>query len=249
MKRFVSFIIGLATVFSLAGGGLEDQSTADYGGEHKIPYPPGIVLEGSAGVEGQFDVQGAPYYPSLDFYNMKSGGGLTILENFKTYQQTTEFTCGPACLVMLLEYYNMYEGQGDREWYELRENKEYPETMLKDLIIMLESIGDWDIYSTYDLDDWSVLPNDLIINSLRDGKPIIFGDDDWGGHWRIIIGYDDMGDDIEANDVLIIADPYDTTDHNQDGYTIISFQRLYYNWSNRFDPDFSHNLFLIASPK
>jgi len=122
--------------------------------------------------------------------------------------------------------------------------------MLKDLIRMFESRGEWDICSTYDLDDPSGLPMDFIINTLNDGVPIIFGDGEWGlGHWRVIIGYDDMNDDIIANDVLILAEPYDTNDHNQDGYTILPFERLYYNWTNPFDPDFSQNLFLAAPPK
>ena len=228
--------------------GCNKQQPALYGNSHKIPYPPGIELDGAAAYDRVFDVPNSRYYPALDFYNMKSGGSLTILENFKTFQQTTEVTCGPACIVMLLEYYGIYDGQGDREMYGLRENKERPESMLKDLIHMLESFGEWDIYSTYDLEDPEDMPEDLIINSLLKGKPVIFGDDDWGGHWRVIIGYDDMGDDILENDVLIVADPYDTTDHNQDGYGVIPFDRLYYNWSNRFDPDFSHYLFLIASP-
>ena len=121
--------------------------------------------------------------------------------------------------------------------------------MLKDMARMLESLGDWDIYSTYDLDDPSEAPRDLILNSLKDNKPVIIGDDEWGGHWRVIIGYDDMGDDDDLNDVLILAEPYDITDHNQDGYCVISFARFYYNWINSFDPDFSRNLFLIAAPK
>lgn len=53
---------------------------------------------------------------------------------------------------------------------------------------------------------------------------------DWGGHWRVIIGFDTMGDDQDANDVLILADPYDTTDHRQDGYGIVPAQRFYYMW-------------------
>ena len=220
-----------------------------YSDIQKIPCPSGIVLEGPADVDRRFDSQNSPYYPQLDFHNMKSSGSLTILENFKTFQQTTEVTCGPACIVMLLEHYGMYAGQGDRDMYELRKNKERPESTLKDLIAMLESFGDWHIYSTYDLEDPTDVPKDLLIRSLKEGKPIIFGDDEWGGHWRIIIGYDDRGDVHEANDVLIVAEPYDTTDHNQDGYTVIPFQRLYYNWSNRFDPNFTHNLFLIASPQ
>ena len=219
-----------------------------YSDENKIPYPAEVVLEGAAEIERQFDIEGSQYYPVHDFYNMKSGGSLTILENFKTFQQTTEVTCGPSCIIMVAEHYGMYDGQSDRGLYELREDKAKPESMLRDMIVMLESLGEWDIYSTYDLDDPLFVPNDLILSALREGKPVIIGDDDWAGHWRVIIGYDDMGDDIEANDVLIVADPYDTTDHNQDGYVVVPFQRLYYNWSNRFDPDFSHNLFIIASP-
>ena len=93
------------------------------------------------------------------------------------------------------------------------------------------------------------IPDDLIINALKENKPVIIGDSEWGGHWRVIIGYDDMGDENRANDVLIVADSYDITDHNQDGYCVISFWRLYHGWINTFDPDFSRNLFLIAAPK
>ena len=53
---------------------------------------------------------------------------------------------------------------------------------------------------------------------------------DWGGHWRVIIGHDTLGDREGMNDVLILADPYDTTDHAQDGYNIISASRFYYMW-------------------
>jgi hypothetical protein len=243
-------IVVLSAVIGAAAENAQNKATYI---SHKIPYRPGIVLEGAAGVERQADVPNSPYFPRLDFYNMKSGGGLTILENFKTFQQTTEVTCGPAVVIMVLEHYGMYDGlkqKCDRELYELRANKERPESMLKDLIHMFESLGDWEIYSTYDLEDPEHVPQDLIINSLKENKPVIIGDTDWGGHWRIIIGYDNMGDDsTTANDVLILAEPYDTTDHDQDGYTVMSFQKLYYNWINTYDPDFSRNLFLIAAPK
>ncbi|MCL1789474.1 MAG: hypothetical protein FWG33_03875 [Oscillospiraceae bacterium] len=244
MKKTILTLLCLCMILTACN----TEKIATYDNTHKIPYPAGAELEGAASVDRMFDVQNSKYFPALDFYNMKSGGSLTILENFKTFQQTTEVTCGPACIIMLLEYYGMYDGQSERGLYELRENQERPETMLKDLIIMLESLGEWDIFSTYDLDDPTEIPKDLIINSLKEGKPVLFGDDDFGGNWRIIIGYDDMGDDIISNDILIVADPYDTSDHHQDGYGVISFERLYYNWSNRYDPDFTHNLFLIASP-
>jgi len=244
-KKLAPFIATLALLLISAC-----TSIPSFTDTNKIPYPSGIVLDGPAGVDRQFDIKNSPYYPVIDFFNMKSHNSLTILEHFKTFQQTTETTCGPACVLMVLEYYGKYNGQSDRDIYEFRENKDRPESMLKDLIRMFESNGEWDIYSTYDLDEPSELPEDFIIKTLRAGKPIIFGDGEWGvGHWRIIIGYDDMGDDIVANDVLVLAEPYDTNDHNQDGYTIMSFERLYYNWTNQFDPDFSQYLFLVVGVK
>ena len=41
---------------------------------------------------------------------------------------------------------------------------------------------------------------------------------DWAGHWQVLIGIDTCGTDNPYDDVLIFADPYDVTDHKQDGY-------------------------------
>lgn len=58
---------------------------------------------------------------------------------------------------------------------------------------------------------------------------------DWAGHWQVVIGYDDMGTPgQEGDDVLIVADSYDTTDHLQDGYGFVPAHRLQYMW---FDHD------------
>jgi hypothetical protein len=38
-----------------------------------------------------------------------------------------------------------------------------------------------------------------------------------------------------SDDVLIVADPYDTSDHLQDGYGIVQADRFQYMW-------FDHNL-------
>ena len=50
---------------------------------------------------------------------------------------------------------------------------------------------------------------------------------EWGGHWMTLIGYDDMGTSYTGDDVLIFADPYDITDHYQDGYYIFPLSSLY----------------------
>ena len=40
-----------------------------------------------------------------------------------------------------------------------------------------------------------------------------------------------MGTETYSDDVIIVADSYDTTDHNQDGYGVYPAERFYYNWT------------------
>ena len=92
----------------------------------------------------------------------------------------------------------------------------------------------------------------FVIENLSAGKPIIVENVDWGGHWRVIIGYDSLEtSDLLYDDVLIFADPYDTSDHNQDGYAIQSFDRFFSMWfDNHILPEKERNqAWLIATPK
>ena len=98
-----------------------------------------------------------------------------------------------------------------------------------------------------------LLTFDDIKGWLAEGKPILFAWNDWGGHWQTMIGYDDMGTETTQDDVIIVADSYDTTDHNQDGYGIYPAERLIYNFTmyNQFTDDEGGNdyLFVVPSPK
>lgn len=259
MKKRV-FLILAAVIFlgmTLSGcseeqakpGKVAQEATVDmFSDENKIPYGERLEIEGAASVERQADVKNSPYYPQLDFYNMKSTDTLTILENFKTIQQATEWTCGPTSALMVLEYYGKRGDLNEMDLVALRQKDEPGATNLQQMINIFEGLGGWDIYSTYDMEDPDDMPMDMVLQFLKEGKPVLIGWDDWGGHWLVIIGYDTMGTETTADDVLIMADPYDTTDHNQDGYLIQPFERVYYNWGNTFDPDFSKNVFLVPTP-
>ena len=80
----------------------------------------------------------------------------------------------------------------------------------------------------------------------------MIGWNDWGGHWQVLIGYDNMGTETTQDDVLIVADPYDTTDHNQDGYGVYGAERFLYNFTfyNFFEGDELNDMcFLVAVPQ
>ncbi|GAB1475718.1 hypothetical protein MASR2M70_05500 [Bacillota bacterium] len=51
-----------------------------------------------------------------------------------------------------------------------------------------------------------------------------------------------------CDDVILLMDSYDTTDRNQDGYVVQSFERLIYDWTNMYDEDADWAGFVIMSP-
>ena len=79
---------------------------------------------------------------------------------------------------------------------------------------------------------------------------------DWAGQYAAIIGIDDLGTEYTNDDVLILADSYDTTDHLQDGYTNWSLEKFYNLWQYtvisfyKDDDSINHGQFiLIKKPK
>ena len=126
-----------------------------------IPYPEKYgdapAQDGASAFGGTLDHGHSRYYVANDFYHMESDATLHILSRFKTYQQTTEYTCGAASALMV---------------------------------------------------DWV----------------------DRAGHWQVLIGIDTCGTDTPYDDVLIFADPYDVTDHKQDGYYTYPLGRFFGMW-------------------
>ena len=53
------------------------------------------------------------YYVNPDFYNMVSNDHLTIITNFKTAQQTAEWSCGTVATLMVLNHYGITADEMD----------------------------------------------------------------------------------------------------------------------------------------
>ena len=230
----------------LSGAGCHSAQDA-----HKIPYDVALPLGGAAKYERAFDVKNSPYYKTVDFYNMKSTQTLTLLEHFKTIQQATGVTCGPVCALMVLEYYGKRQGLNEKQIQALRGTGQ-DTTYLRHLLRIFDSIGGFEYQSTFDYPEANpgTIPETFFLDYLRRGIPVIVGSNIWGGHWQIIIGYDTLGTPATADDVLILAEPYDTTDHRQDGYTVFPLQHFYEGaWRNYFDPDYPWGLFIAAAPR
>jgi hypothetical protein len=72
-----------------------------------------------------------------------------------------------------------------------------------------------------------------VVGNLKAERPIMVEWGDWDGHWQAIIGYDTQGTPGIGDDVIIFADPYDTSDSWQDGYYYYPAERWFYMWQDR----------------
>lgn len=186
--------------------------------------------EGAAAAPAEINHNDSIYFPAIDFYNMTSNDSLIILSNYPTYQQKTEYSCGPAAALTVLQY---YKNNNFDEMQLVKEMKTSTTvgTNTANLAKFFEKIG-WKVKSSLNskpIESYADFKN-LVEKNLRRGVPILVENVEWGGHWRVIIGYDSMNTDSDLDDVLIFVDPYDTSDHKQDGYTVGNGWRFFSMW-------------------
>ncbi|MCL1809202.1 MAG: dockerin type I domain-containing protein [Clostridiales bacterium] len=224
------------------------------------------------------DLENSTYWPQHDYYNATSSDTLTMLTGFATTQQATGWACGPTSAVMVMDWFGLRGDLNEEDLAALRQkSSQGGATNLQQMVNIFEGLneldakgigewGKWEILSSYDIvKDYGIakpvggkynlmsvgelMDGTLIKELLSAGIPILIGWNSFGGHWQVIIGYDDMGSDDTKDHVLILADPYDTTDHRNDGYNIQSLERFVYDWSAGFDTDFRHGIFVAAVPE
>ena len=188
-------------------------------------------VEGAYVKQGKHDFLNSKYFNYIDIYNTKSSGSLILLEKFKTYQQTSEYSCGMAALIMAV-YYLDGTILDEKEMGEIAGTNAQDGTPLDGLERAISSLGyEYDSKFNY-TNETSPSRNEIefakyIKDTLKRNESIIVESNDWGGHYSVIIGYDDMGTEDMADDIIILADPYDTSDHMSDGYTIFNYERYY----------------------
>lgn len=167
--------------------------------------------------------------------------GFTYLKNFKAYLQKSNNTCAPCCALMILNYYNDFR-YNEEEIALIMKTKPCPiGTDFIDIINFFTSACDeeheYQCFSNLDLkvnddgkyfstfDDFKA----FLIENLKQGYPIILENVDYGGHYKVLIGYDEVNGNYEE-DILIFADPSDLNDGLKDGYSYFPADRFYFMW-------------------
>ena len=241
------------------------------------------------------DHEDSPYFKNPDYYNLSGAPNVTIIDQFETYQQTSEWSCGCCTALMVLNelgYHelnewdiavamttsvdedvegalpgsadNFYEfGTSVKEMYEFFTSvpginvveTSYKESWNESDLIRDDDqwfspnsrgnlpgrISSMSLYTSENDDMSEAWVDDAadswfvkwITGHLEAGRPIMVEWSDWDGHWQTIIGYDSLGTPGIGDDILILADSYDTADHWQDGYYAYPLERWFYMWVDR----------------
>ena len=202
---------------------------------YTIPYPEKYgncpALDGASSFGGSTNHLRSRYYVANDYFQMKADNTLHILTQFQTYQQTTEYTCGAASALMVLNWF------GQKQYHEkaiagLLETHATKGSSVENIADLFDLLG-WnvDYHASTDRRFQTVeAAEQAIIDYIDRGIPIMIDWVDWAGHWQVLIGIDTCGTDTPYDDVLIFADPYDVTDHKQDGYYTYPLGRFFGMW-------------------
>ncbi len=213
----------------------KDSMFSDNESAFTIPYPEKYgdnpQKDGASSFGGITDHNRSRYYVSNDFYNMKSEGSLHLLSHFETYQQTTEYTCGAASALMVLNWF------GEKNYHEIAvgqlvESHPCKGSSVENIADFFDLIG-WNVEYHADTDKKFETIEEIerfFVETIDSGVPVMVDWVDWAGHWQVLIGIDTCNSESPYDDVLIFADPYDVTDHKQDGYYTFPLGRFLGMW-------------------
>lgn len=214
--------------------------------QNKIPIIEAVddKIEEAAAQEGKLDIKNSPYYKNINFYKSSPTSTLIKLNKFKTYQQTSDWSCGACCALMTLNYFgisnisenNLVKEMDVRSQKNPRADGSYGATT-QSIVNIFKTRG-FNVISSYDTQNKDGISfksekefYNFVVEKLKNNCVIIIENVEFGGHWRVIIGYDDMGNKNDTSThVIVFADPYDTTDHSQNGYAIESTERFFESW-------------------
>ncbi len=235
MKMMPVVALPILAMISGACAGESEIQSAALPEIHQIEADAGMgTLHDATGADAfgnMLDHPDSRYYTVNDYYNMKSGGGLHILTHYETYQQTTEYSCGCAAALMVLHHYGVND-YNEMQICERAGADPSKGTSVEGLASFFEELG-------FRVDDHAAVEprfagigdcEAYLIRAIDGGAPVMVDWVDWFGHWQTIIGIDTCDTASPYDDVLIMADSYDVTDHYQDGYYVVPFGRFYAMW-------------------
>lgn len=200
-----------------------------------------LAAPSSVGAANYYEMKPNPYYVSL---------------GVKGYQQTTDYTCGPAAVMSLMRWHNLLKDSEMNAATEMRiaaemgtgdMNAEHPGTSPEQMASWLRAHG----YTVITGENGTM---EMLRSYLGKGVPVLVEWIDWGGHWVVATGYyADSESPSKGTDTIFFADPavHWTTTNNPDGISSFNAWRFRDMWfdAQYFKPgQLVRNIYIVAIP-
>jgi hypothetical protein len=175
----------------------------------------------------------------------------------KGYQQTTDYTCGPAAVMSLLHWYNILHDNSMNHDTEMRiaqemgtgdMDSEHPGTPPHKMENWLKQNG-FEVILGYNG------TMEMLRENLEQGIPTLVEWIDWGGHWVVVTGYHAASESPEQGvDSIFFADPavHWTTVNNPDGissFNALRFQDMWFDAKYLKPGHIVNNVYMVVVPK
>lgn len=194
------------------------------------------------------------YYTGIDYNTLRSDDHLTVLPVKVIRQQLTNWTCGPVAAINLMAYYGVNSSPGDSDEFQVSDEMHVSTTGVANETTTLGAAPDvmasW--FASKGLNaTWGTNGSvQMLRNNLQTGRPTLVEWIDWGGHWVMVVGYDDRGTLVFWDDVIIFADSSDCHDDRVDGITYFNageFDAMWFD-SHYFPENMRNRVYVLAVP-
>lgn len=171
----------------------------------------------------------------------------------QAYQQTEDYTCGPAAVMSLMRYYGLLEDKQLTKKTELNIAKEMGTT--KELGSSPQQMANWLKNNGFNVKTGLNGTLTLLQKNLSKHIPTLVEWIDWGGHWVIVTGYQAARKKSkQAQGLIFFADPSAryNNENTPHGITTFNPDRFVSMW---FDAQFFNpghlvkGVYIVAVPK
>ncbi|MES2217787.1 MAG: C39 family peptidase [Pseudomonadota bacterium] len=144
-------------------------------------------------------------YINYEGYHVPNPHKHLVLTNVYSYQQSTNYTCGPAVVMTLLQHYGKLSMSDMNRDTEMRIAKEMNTTMSgtsqDEMVAWLRKNG-------FSVQSGQNVSLDMLINNINRGIPTIIAWNDLSEHAMLVVGYNSEGASPAGDhDVIFTADP------------------------------------------
>ena len=185
-------------------------------------------------------------------FSLKSNQKLILLD-IQGYQQTTDYTCAPSAVMSILKYYGLLSNKDLNATTELKLSQEMGTS--EDKGTTPQQIVEWFNNNGFEAHYGINGTIEMIQDNLKKGIPTLVEWIDWGGHWVVVAGYQNLGKHYsDDKDTIFFADPeahdnnidtiYGLTSFNPDRFFSMWFDAQYFNPGNLV-----RGVYIIAVPK